>query len=678
MPSIPRRHRDLTPPKIHTIWTSALNEAPSARVTSLKFLGRSIYEHNRRNKAANSILPPRYQVHFQIDLGISYAFLGEYKMAWASFKSALFYDEQNWIALFCFGLAKAEVGLWDEAIAPWRECLAIFETVEADALHFPIFQFNGMQDVGLGNAWTLERAVVEHNLGVASYAQEEFSVDVQCRAQGQEKQGLFGIPAGVQLGPMWDPQLEQFEEKIWAVNTTIQSKSESSPPQQSTASANGSLFPPETRQASKPLPPLPPSSARPAMREELEKVAAKMKVSKLTYFWNVPDSEIALLQSSQTECSSQLAESALYPYPSIRIPDPDPSIQPSPTFSEYQTARVKAKEQLHNRLMALVPHPISTQRSPTSESYPGDSEPKRQNSFRQSQISDVEDLIESWDEDVQKSIWTASRFKDIFSGNENHPPAYNHDYGDVEEYTDNTHLRYLSVLTAKDSLENTEGVIEELDRSIKPEPEKPLHMDDKPDTDAKQDRDEEDGPFVPPRAYSGYQFPSKTFDGNGAEAIHETNHIDDNNNGENDDKDNDSDSDSETIIGDAETPTKARFSIYSNQKLTPTPTTNPQTPQPRSQYTLLERTPNRKTMVFEQRAPNGGMRGFNARGEEILLPRAFEGYTRENERRFRADDIRARIMTREREGKSRRESQIQWVNGRATLIKEVLRGLGRG
>ena len=596
-------------------------------------------------------------------------------MAWASFNSALSYDEHNWIALFCFGLAKAEVELWDEVIAPWRKCLAIFETVKADALHFPIFQFKGMQDFGLGNEWTLERAVVEHNLEVASCAQEELSVDVQCRAQGQEKQGLYGIPAGVQLGPIWDPQLEQFEVEVWAVNTTIQSKPESSPPQQSTASAYGYLSPPETRRVSKPLPPLPASSARPAMREELEKVAAKMKVSKLTYYWDVPDSKIALLQVSRTEDSSQLEESAPYPYPSIRIPDPDPSSQPSPTFSEHQRARVKAKEQVHKRLMALVPHPISIQHSPTSESLPSDSEPEQRDAFRQSQISDVEDLIESWDEDVQKSAWTASRFKDMFSGNENHLPAYNHNYGDVEEYSDNTHLRYLSVLAAKDSLENAEGVIEEPGRGIKPQPGKPPRMDDKPDTDAKQEIDEENDIFVPPRPYSGYQFPSKTFDGNGAEVMDETNHNDDKDNN-NDNDSNASDSDSETIIGDAETPTKARFSIYSNSQLTPTSTTP--TPKPQPQYTLLERTPNRRTMIFEQRAPNGGMRGFNARGEEILLPRAFEGYRRENERRFRADAIRERILMREREGRSRRESQVGWVQGRANLIKEVLRSLGRG
>ncbi|KAK3176043.1 hypothetical protein OEA41_007365 [Lepraria neglecta] len=645
MPCKPRLHRDLTLPKIHTIWTSALNEAPSARITSLKLLGRSIHEHQRRYKATSAILPPQYLVLFQIDLGLSLAFLGEYDMARESFQSALYHDKWNWIALFCLGLANAEVGEWDQAIVPWQECLDIFKKVQTDALHYPIFQFKGMQDVGLDKEWALDRITVEHNLEVALYEEERMSHDIPRRVEDQGRQGLYGIPAGVLLGPTWDPQLDQFDERVWTINQAKESKAESSPFQESIASSYESPSPPE-RRISKPLPPLPLSLAKPAIKEDLAKLAAKKKVSKLKYYWDVPDSRVTPLRLSHTQDSSQLEESAPYPYPCIQIAESAPTDQPSLTLSEYQSARAKDREQVRNRLMALMPSPISTQQTPVSECFPSDSEPEAQNPFRQSQISDVEDLIERWDEDVQKLVGGGNRTEDVVNRNGNQMAAYNYDYEDGEEYGDNTYLKCLSVLTAKDSCENAEGVIEEMGRY------------DEPNADAERETNEEDDTFLPPQPYSGYEFPSETFNGNGAEVKDEVDHKE---------GDYDEDSDDETIVGDAETPLKAKFYEEDSE--------DDDTPvEPKmvyDQYTLVERAQNRKTMVFELRAPNGGMRGFNARGREILLPRAFEGYPRENERRFAADAIRERIRQRD----SKTQSQVGWVNGRASLIKELLRSL---
>ena len=564
-------------------------------------------------------------------------------MARESFQSALYHDKWNWIALFCLGLANAEVGEWDEAIVPWQECLDIFEKVQTDALHYPIFQFKGMQDVGLDKEWALERTTVEHNLEVALYEEERMSHDIPRRVEDQGRQGLYGIPAGLLLGPIWDPQLDQFDERVWTINQAKEPKAESSPSQESIASSYGSPFPPE-RRISKPLPPLPLSLAKPAIKEDLAKLAAKKKASKLTYYWDVPDSRVTPLRLSHTQDPSQLEESAPYPYPCIQIAESAPTDQPSLTLSEYQSARAKDREQVRNRLMALMQSPISTQQTPVSECFPSDSEPEAQNPFRQPQISDVEDLIERWDEDVQKLVGGGNRTEDVVSRNGNQMAAYNHDYEDDEEYGDNTYLKYLSVLTAKDSCENAEGVIEEMERH------------DKPNADAERETNEEDDTFLPPQPYSGYEFPSETFNGNGAEVKDEVNHKD---------GDYDDDSDDETILGDAETPLKATFYEDSEDDDTPVEV------KVHNQYTLVERAQNRKTMVFEQRAPNGGMRGFNARGREILLPRAFEGYPRENERRFAADAIRERIRQRD----SKTQSQAGWVNGRASLIKELLRSL---
>ena len=567
-------------------------------------------------------------------------------MARESFQSALYHDKWNWIALFCLGLANAEVEDWDEAIVPWQECLDIFEKVQTDALRYPIFQFKGMQDVGLDKEWALERTTVEHNLEAALYEEERMSHDMPRRAENQERQGLYGIPAGVLLGPIWDPQLDQFDERVWTINQAKKLKAESSPSQESIASSYESPSPPE-RRISKPLPPLPLSSVKPAIKEDLANIAAKKKVSKLTYHWDVPDSRVRPLRLSHTQDPSQLEESAPYPYPCIQTAESAPTDQASLTLSEYQSARVENREQFRNRLMALTPSPISNQQTSVNEYFPSDSEPEAQKPFRQSQISDVEDLIERWDEDVQNSVSGGNRTEDVVSRNGNQMAAYKRDYEEDEEYGDNTYLKHLSVFTAKDSCENAEGVIEEIER----------HKE--PDADAERETNKEDDTFLPPRPYSGYEFPSEIFNENRAEVKDEVNHKD----GDYDDDD----SDDETIVGDAETSLKAKFyEEYSEDD------DNPVEPKKvHNQYTLVERAQNRKTMVFEQRTPKGGMPGFNAREQEILLPRAFEGYPRENERRFAADAIRERIRQRD----SKTQSQVGWVNGRASLIKELLRSL---
>ncbi|KAM0802133.1 hypothetical protein BDR22DRAFT_971591 [Usnea florida] len=220
MPSIQQVPHALPLPAIHAHWIATLFLPPTAQISNLRRLLRTVTRdhHPALRPLSLAALCPLY-----LDLALAYAFLGEYHLASTVFKEALDSDTTSPIGWFGLGLAQAELGQWRSAKRSWKSCLKCFETADdqQDGIPYVLFQ---VQDYAArdetvrrlkkdlkSRAWTLERTKVEFNYRVALRETGSKKLDLAPRLAGERRPGLNGIPAGLRFGPCWDASLQSLD-----------------------------------------------------------------------------------------------------------------------------------------------------------------------------------------------------------------------------------------------------------------------------------------------------------------------------------------------------------------------------------------------------------------------------------------------------------------------------------
>ena len=220
MPSIQQVPHAPTLPAIHAHWIATLFLPPTAQISNLRRLLRTLTRdhHPALRPLSLAALCPLY-----LDLALAYAFLGEYHLASTVFKEALDSDTTSPIGWFGLGLAQAELGQWRSAKRSWKNCLKCIESAgdQLEGIPYMLFQIQdyAAQDKTArrlkkdlkSRAWTLERTRVEFNYRVALCETGSEKLDLAPRAAGEKRPGLNGIPAGLRFGPCWDASLQSLD-----------------------------------------------------------------------------------------------------------------------------------------------------------------------------------------------------------------------------------------------------------------------------------------------------------------------------------------------------------------------------------------------------------------------------------------------------------------------------------
>ena len=220
MPSIQQVPHALPLPAIHAHWIATLFLPPTAQISNLRRLLRTVTRdhHPALRSLSLAALCPLY-----LDLALAYAFLGEYHLASTVFKEALDSDTTCPIGWFGLGLAQAELGQWRSAKRSWKNCLKCFESAsdQQEGIPYVLFQLQdyAAQDETVrrlkkdlkSRAWTLERTKVEFNYRVALRETGSKKLDLAPRLAGERRPGLNGIPAGLRFGPCWDASLQSLD-----------------------------------------------------------------------------------------------------------------------------------------------------------------------------------------------------------------------------------------------------------------------------------------------------------------------------------------------------------------------------------------------------------------------------------------------------------------------------------
>lgn len=232
MSPISPQTQPITLPYIHAAWTTALALPPISRLSSLRYLLRSVTSSSPSQPSSSSgdnslsstnILHPKSLASLYLDLALTYAFLGKYESASLSFQEAATVDIGNAFALFGLGLAKAELRKWKSAKRNWGRCLRCFESERhgrREAITYRLAQGKNVlaalrESSGGGSIpsdeWMLERKNVKRNYDVAliQIASKRNAGLLSQEAIEQVKgHGLNGIPAGISCGPNWDVHLQ--------------------------------------------------------------------------------------------------------------------------------------------------------------------------------------------------------------------------------------------------------------------------------------------------------------------------------------------------------------------------------------------------------------------------------------------------------------------------------------
>ena len=220
MPSIQQVAHALSLPAIHAHWIATLFLPPTAQISNLRRLLRTVTRdhHPALRPLSLAALCPLY-----LDLALAYAFLGDYHLASTVFKEAVDSDTTSPIGWFALGLAQAELGQWGIAKRSWKNCLKCFESAgdQQEGIPYVLFQIQNYtaQDETArrlkkdltSTAWTLERTRVEFNYRVALRETGSKKLGLAPRAAGEKRPGLNGIPAGLRFGPCWDARLQSLD-----------------------------------------------------------------------------------------------------------------------------------------------------------------------------------------------------------------------------------------------------------------------------------------------------------------------------------------------------------------------------------------------------------------------------------------------------------------------------------
>lgn len=233
MPSIQQVPQPLSLPAIHAHWIATLFLPPTAQVSNLRRLLRTVTRdhHPALRPLSLAALCPLY-----LDLALAYAFLGEYHLASTVFKEAMDSDTTSHIGWFGLGLAQAELGQWRSAKRSWKKCLKCFESAgdQQEGISYLLFQIQNhavrdetarksKKDLTSG-AWTLERTRVEFNYRVALRETGSKKLGLAPRAAGEKRPGLNGIPAGLRFGPCWDANLQSLDLPFLALSSGSHAK----------------------------------------------------------------------------------------------------------------------------------------------------------------------------------------------------------------------------------------------------------------------------------------------------------------------------------------------------------------------------------------------------------------------------------------------------------------------
>ena len=281
MPSTQQVSQALSLPAIHAHWIATLFLPPTAQISNLRRLLRTVTRdrHPALRPLSLAALCPLY-----LDLALAYAFLGEYHLASTVFKEAVDSDTTSPIGWFGLGLAQAELGEWRSAKRSWKNCLKCFESAgdQQEGISYVLFQIQnyGARDETprrlkknlKSGAWTLERTRVEFNYRVALREKGSKKLGLAPRAAGEKRPGLNGIPAGLRFGPCWNASLQSLDSPFPAQYSGFHAKEpgddvdsigEPGPAVRTSASSSNSR-PDATLQSHmssrKPLPPLPHSA----------------------------------------------------------------------------------------------------------------------------------------------------------------------------------------------------------------------------------------------------------------------------------------------------------------------------------------------------------------------------------------------------------------------------------
>ena len=220
MPSIQQVPHALSLPAIHAHWIATLFLPPTAQMSNLRRLLRTVTRdhHPALRPRSLAALCPLY-----FDLALAYAFLGEYHLASTVFKEAVDSDTTSPIGWFGLGLAQAELGQWRSAKRSWKNCLKCFEAAgdQQEGIPYVLFQIQnytaqdetarGLKKDLKSVSWTLDRTRVEFNYRVALRETGSKKLGLAPRAAGEKRPGLNGIPAGLRFGPCWDARLQSLD-----------------------------------------------------------------------------------------------------------------------------------------------------------------------------------------------------------------------------------------------------------------------------------------------------------------------------------------------------------------------------------------------------------------------------------------------------------------------------------
>ena len=220
MPSIQHAPHALSLPAIHAHWKATLLLPPTAQISNLRRLLRTVTRdhHPALRPLSLAALCPLY-----LDLALAYAFLGEYHLASTVIKEAVDSDTTSPIGWFCLGLAQAEMGQWGSAKSSCKNCMKCFESTgdQQEGIPYVLFQIEnytaqdetarGLKKDLKSKAWTLERTRVEFNYRVALRETGSKKLGLAPRATGEKRPGLNGIPAGLRFGPCWDARLQSLD-----------------------------------------------------------------------------------------------------------------------------------------------------------------------------------------------------------------------------------------------------------------------------------------------------------------------------------------------------------------------------------------------------------------------------------------------------------------------------------
>ena len=233
MPSIQQVPHALSLPAIHAHWIATLFLPPTAQMSNLRRLLRTVTRdhHPALRPLSLAALFPLY-----LDLALAYTFLGEYHLASTVFKEAVDSDTTSPIGWFALGLAQAELGQWRSAKRSWKNCLKCFESAsdQQEGIPYVLLQIQNYaaQDETArtlkkdlkSKAWTLERTRVEFNYRVALRETGSKKLGLAPRAAGEKRPGLNGIPAGLRFGPCWDARLQSLDLPFPALSSGSNAK----------------------------------------------------------------------------------------------------------------------------------------------------------------------------------------------------------------------------------------------------------------------------------------------------------------------------------------------------------------------------------------------------------------------------------------------------------------------